>query len=115
WSFRHRMCEAVICRARYNSDLGARAPKDYAGRAASVGPTLGNHGMTADVVRWYSAYSGYRDFEMLSVNLVEPTNRSVRSTAPAIVHWRMEPAAITPNAKITHHCACSKKKFGWRE
>src|SRR5262249_50292048 len=76
---------------------------------------LGNHGTTGDVVFWYSAYSGYFDREMLSVKRVEPMNSNVSNTAPSTVHCATVPAATAPNAKTTHHCACSKKKLGWRE
>ncbi len=50
--------------------------------------------MIAEVLAMYSLYSGYFERVMLSVNAVEPTKRSVSSTAPSTVHWSAEPAAI---------------------
>ncbi|MEY9905175.1 hypothetical protein ABIA35_001391 [Catenulispora sp. MAP12-49] len=48
---------------------------------------------------------------MLSVKRVEPTNSAVSSTAPSTVHGTAR-AAATAKPAMTHHCACSKKKFG---
>ncbi len=52
---------------------------------------------------------------MLSVNTVEPMNRPVSSSGPITVHCRIDPAATQPKRNRTHHCACSKKKFGCRD
>jgi len=47
--------------------------------------------------------------------IVDPMNSVVSRKAPSTVHCSSEPAATAPNRKSTHHCACSKKKFGCRE
>jgi hypothetical protein len=48
------------------------------------------------------------------VKIVDPMNSVVSRNAPATVHCRSEPAAITPKKNSAHHCACSKKKLGCR-
>ncbi len=70
--------------------------------------------MIGETRAWYSEYSGYLDFVMLSVKIVDPMNSVVSRNAPATVHCRSEPAAITPKKNSAHHCACSKKKLGCR-
>jgi hypothetical protein len=71
--------------------------------------------MTGEVRARYSAYSGYFVSEIASVKFVEPMNTARSSTMPATVHCSTDPAATAPKAKITHHCAFSKKKFGCRD